>query len=132
MYDWGFFITSSFSLRNLNTSPEGAECSAPRTFRCAALLGDRSGTFHSRFDGQTPGLRGSCLSHSRPPSRLRLYDLFLLFDLFLLLHRFWLFDLFLLLLQARLSPNWWSTLVLEWPQSSWLCSAHLHPRSGTS
>ena len=78
MYDWVFFMTSSFNFRNLDKSFEGAECPAPHTSFCAVLLGDRSGTSHSHCDGQTPGLQGSCLSCSLPPSHLRLFDLLLL------------------------------------------------------
>ena len=115
MYDWAFFTTSSFNFRNLDKSFEGADCPAPRTSFCAVLLGDRSGTSRSCCDGQTPGLRGSCLSRSLPPSRLRLLDLLLLLLHFrLLLHRRH-FDLFLLLLRVRSSSDWRSTLVLERP-----------------
>ena len=84
MYDWAFFMTSSFNFRNLDKSFESAECLAPCTSFCAVLLRDRSGTSQSCCDGQTPGLWGSCLSCSRPSSCLRL------FDLLLLLLRFWL------------------------------------------
>ena len=70
MYDWAFFTTSSFNFRNLDKSFESAECPAPRTSFWAVLLGDQSDTSRSRCDGQTPGLRGSCLSRSLPPSCL--------------------------------------------------------------
>ena len=63
-YDWAFFTTSSFNFRNLDKSFEGTECPAPRTYFCAVLLGDRSGTSRSRCDSQTPGLWGLCLSRS--------------------------------------------------------------------
>ena len=96
MYDWVFFTTSSFNLRNLDKSFEGAECPAPCMSFCVAFLGDRSGTSRSRCDGQTPGLRGLCFSCSLPPSHLRL------FDLLLLLLRLQLLDLLLLLLRFRL------------------------------
>ena len=66
MYDWAFFMTSSFNFRNLDKSFEGAECLA----FCVVLLGDRLGTSRSCCDGQTPGLRGLCLSRYLPPSRL--------------------------------------------------------------
>ena len=132
MYDWAFFTTSSFNFRNLDKSFEGAKCLAPRTSFCAVLLGDRSGTSHSRCDGQTPGLWGWCLSHSLPPSRLRLFDLLLLLCFQLLLRRR-LFDLFLLLLHVRSSSDWRSTLVLERPRSRlWFCSARPHPTLGAS
>ena len=133
MYDWAFFMTSSFSFRNLDKSFEGAKCLVPRTFFCAVLLGDRSGTSHSCCDGQTPGLRGSCLSCSLPPSCLQLFNLLLLLLRFWLLLRQQLFDLFLLLLRVGSSSNWRSTLVLEQPQSRlWFCSACLRPTSGVS
>ena len=70
MYDWAFFTTSSFNFRNLDKSFESAKCPAPRASFWAVLLGDRSDTSRSPCDGQTPGLRGSCLSRSLPPSRL--------------------------------------------------------------
>ena len=70
MYDWVFFTTLSFNFRNLDKSFKGAKCPAPHTSFCAVLLGDRSDTSHSRCDGQTPGLRGSCLSCPLPSSRL--------------------------------------------------------------
>ena len=129
MYNWGFCTTSSFNLRNLNPLMGGAERSAPHAFLCTALLGDRLGTSHSRFDGQTPGLRGSCLSCSRPPSRLRLLDLFQLLLRFRLLLRRRLFDLFLLLLWAQSSSDCRS-LVLERPRSCWLGSARPRPTPG--
>ena len=78
MYDWVFFMTSSFNFRNLDKSFKGAECPAPRTSFCAVLLGDPSGTSHSCCDSQTPGLRGLCLSRSLPLSCLRLFDHLLL------------------------------------------------------
>ena len=89
MYDWAFFTTSSFNFRNLDKSFKGTECPAPRMSSCAVLLGDRLGTSCSRSccDSQTPGLRGSCLSGSLPPSRLRLFDLLLLLLCFRLLLR---------------------------------------------
>ena len=87
MYDWVIFMTSSFNFRNLDKSFKGAECPAPRTSFCAVLLGDRLGTSHSRCDGQTPGLRGSCLSRPLPSSCLRLFDLLLLLLCFWLLLR---------------------------------------------
>ena len=98
MYDWVFFTTSSFSFRNLDKSFEGAKCPAPRTSFWVVLLRDRSGTSRSRCDSQTPGLWGSCLSRSLPPSRLRLFNLLLLLLHFRLLLCQRLFDLFLLLL----------------------------------
>ena len=131
MYDWAFFTTSSFNFRNLDKLFEGAECPAPCTSFCAVLLGDRSGTSRSCCDGQTPGLWGSCLSRSLSPSRLQLFDLFLLLLHFWLLLRWRLFDLFLLLLHVRSSSDWQSTLVLERPQSRlWFCSAQPRPTSG--
>ena len=39
MYDWAFFMTSSFSFRNLNNSFENAECPASRMSFWAVLLG---------------------------------------------------------------------------------------------
>ena len=74
MYDWVFFMTSSFNFRNLDKSFKGAECLAPHTSFCAVLLGDRLGASRSRCDGQTPGLRGLCLSCPLPSSRLRLFN----------------------------------------------------------
>ena len=70
MYDWAFFTNSSFNFRNLDKSFKGAECPAHHTSFCAVLFGDRSGASRSRCDDQTPGLRGSCLSCSLPPSCL--------------------------------------------------------------
>ena len=93
MYDWAFFMTSSFNFRNLDKSFKGAECPAPHMSFCAVLLGDRSGTSCSHCDGQTPGLRGSCLSCPLPSSRLRLFNLLLLLLCLWLLLRQRLFDL---------------------------------------
>ena len=104
-YDWAFFMTLSFNFRNLDKSFEGAECPAARMSFWAVLLRDQSGTSHSRCDGQTPGLQGSCLSRSLPPSRLRLFDLLLLLLHFWLLLRRQLFDLFLLLLRVQSSSK---------------------------
>ena len=133
MYDWAFFTTSSFNFRNLDKSFKGAECPAPRTSFCAVLLRDRPGTSRSCCDSQTPGLRGSCLSHPQPSSHLRLFDLLLLLLRFRLLLRRRLFDLFLLLLCVRSSSDWRSTFVLERPWSRlWFCSARPHPTSGAS
>ena len=70
MYDWAFFMTSSFNFRNLNKSFENAECPASRMSFWAVLLGDCPGISRSCCDDQTPGLRGSCLSRSLSPSRL--------------------------------------------------------------
>ena len=102
MYDWAFFMTSSFNFRNLAKSFENAECSAcSHTSFWAVLLGDRSDTSCPRGDSQTPGLQGSCLPHSLPPSCLLLFNLLLLLLLhFRLLLCRRLFDLFLLLLHA--------------------------------
>ena len=80
------------------------------------LARDCPGISCSHCDDQTPGLRGSCLSHSLSPSRLRLFNLLLLLRLRLLLRRR-LFDLFRLLLRAQLSSALQSTLVLEQPRS---------------
>ena len=129
MYDWAFFMASSFNFRNLDKSFKGAECPMPHTSFCVVLLGDQSGTSHSRCDGQTPGLWGSCLSRPLLSSRLQL------FDLLLLLLRFWLslFNLFLLLLRIQSSSYWRSTLVLKRPRSQlWFCSARPCPTLGAS
>ena len=85
MYDWAFFTTLSFSFWYLVKSFENAECPPSRMSCWVVLLGDWSSISRPRGDGQTPGLRGSCLPHSLPPSRLLLFDLLLL-----LLLRFWL------------------------------------------